>query len=258
MRGLEPPPDDEALDYPDLETDAQPRISDADRRKLRRRARRIFDARRAVSGLDRLKPGDRARLEPLANGARLACIASESRADELAAELHADMPWMAPATEIIWRAMRRSVREGWPGLRVPPLLLDGPPGIGKSHWARRLGALLSVPSTMIDATTESASFGVVRSQRGWGGSCPGRLIVAGDLNNKPTVRWPPMLRHLGQYVDPTKIHTTIITIMRWTATTGWRRSAPRPERISCRRPNSSSVTPGSCAARYGPTSPCST
>ncbi|WP_183154060.1 hypothetical protein [Paracoccus siganidrum] len=29
---------------------------------------------------------------------------------------------------------------------------------------------------MIEATGENASFGVVGSQRGWGGSCPGRLI----------------------------------------------------------------------------------
>lgn len=83
---------------------------------------------------------------------------------------------MAPATEIVWHAMRRSVREGWNGLRLPPLLLDGPPGIGKSYWARRLGECLSTPTTVVEATGESASFGLVGSQRGWGGSCPGRLI----------------------------------------------------------------------------------
>lgn len=32
------------------------------------------------------------------------------------------------------------------------------------------------------------------------------LIVAGDLSNKPKVRWPHMLRHLGRYIDPAKIH----------------------------------------------------
>ena len=83
---------------------------------------------------------------------------------------------MAPATEVIWHAMRRSVREGRPGLQLPPLLLDGPPGIGKSHLARNLGKLLAAPTTVIEATGENASFGVVGSQRGWGGSYPGRLI----------------------------------------------------------------------------------
>jgi hypothetical protein len=46
---------------------------------------------------------------------------------------------MAPATEAVWQAMRRSVRSGEPGLRLPLLLLDGPAGIGKGHWARHLG-----------------------------------------------------------------------------------------------------------------------
>lgn len=84
---------------------------------------------------------------------------------------------MAPATEIVWHAMRRSVREGWPVLRLPPLLLDGPPGIGKSHFARRLGEVLPSPTCVIEATGENASFGVVGSQRGWGSAHPGRLIA---------------------------------------------------------------------------------
>ncbi|MFB9224186.1 AAA family ATPase [Paracoccus cavernae] len=72
--------------------------------------------------------------------------------------------------------MRRSVREGAHGLRLPPLLLDGPPGIGKSHWSRRLGAFLMLPTTVVEATSESASFGLTGSQRGWGNAQPGRLI----------------------------------------------------------------------------------
>ena len=32
------------------------------------------------------------------------------------------------------------------------------------------------------------------------------LIVAGDLSNKPKVRWPHAIRHLSRYVDPARIH----------------------------------------------------
>lgn len=32
------------------------------------------------------------------------------------------------------------------------------------------------------------------------------LIIAGDLSNKPKVRWPHMLRHVSRYVEPTKIY----------------------------------------------------
>ncbi|MCJ8141060.1 AAA family ATPase [Falsirhodobacter halotolerans] len=147
-----------------------------DESRIKRRVNRILERRKAASGLEHLRSDDRARLEVLKDGARLVSIRDEHHADELAAALHADMPWMAPATEVVWHAMRRSVREGLPGLKIPPLLLDGPPGIGKSELARRLGKMLSTPTTVIEATGENASFGIVGSQRGWGGSCPGRLI----------------------------------------------------------------------------------
>ncbi|MDZ4312092.1 MAG: AAA family ATPase [Cypionkella sp.] len=151
-------------------------LSDVDETRIRRRAERIIERRKSTSGLEHLKKEDRARLELLKAGVSVISIPNEHRADELAAALHEDMPWMAPATDVVWRAMRRSVQEGWPGLEIPPLLLNDPPGIGKSRWARRLGELLSVPTTVIEATTENASFGLVGSQRGWGSAFPGRLI----------------------------------------------------------------------------------
>ena len=32
------------------------------------------------------------------------------------------------------------------------------------------------------------------------------LILAGDVTNKPKVRWPKAFAHIGQYIDPTRIH----------------------------------------------------
>ncbi|HEY0213266.1 MAG TPA: hypothetical protein VGC40_06735, partial [Paenirhodobacter sp.] len=61
-------------------------------------------------------------------------------------------------------------------MRLPLVQLDSPAGIGKSHWARRLGTLIGVPGMVYDATTENASFGLVGSQRGWGNAAPGRLV----------------------------------------------------------------------------------
>lgn len=103
-------------------------------------------------------------------------LPSEHRADELAAALHAEFPWMGRATETVWHAMRRSVRRGDLGLRLPPVLLDGPPGIGKSHWARHLGKLIGVPSMIYDATNENASFGLVGAQKRWSNFAPRRLM----------------------------------------------------------------------------------
>ena len=132
------------------------------------RARRYVECRDAqpnlASCLDRK---DYAALERVRDGVRLAAIPSEHRADEIAADLHEQMPWMAKATERVWHAMRASVREGAPGLRLPPLLLVGDPGVGKSYWARRLAELIDTPTVLIDATGENTSFGVAGCQRGW-------------------------------------------------------------------------------------------
>lgn len=169
-------PADDSTDGADIDLDLQTTVTLADRRRISARAKLVLERRSIVSGLSHLKADDRVRLEVLRDGAQLIHIQSEHRADELAAELHAGMPWMAAATESAWHAMRRSVREGWQGFRMPPMLLDGPPGIGKSHFARQLGSLLAAPVLVMDATTENASFGLVGTQRGWNNSCPGQVI----------------------------------------------------------------------------------
>lgn len=150
--------------YPDEEMRIERRAANLARRELER------------DGLRHLKPADRKRIEGLQGGARLVALKTEHQADELAAQLHAEFPWMAPATEQVWHGMRASVREGLPGLRLRPLLLHGPPGIGKSVWARRLAELIQTPSMTYEAAAESASFGLVGSQRAWSNSTPGRLV----------------------------------------------------------------------------------
>lgn len=152
------------------------RLDPEESRKIERRATRVSDRCSQSSGLSHLKPDDLKKLEALRGGVRLARVVTEHQADELAAALHAEYPWMGPATEVVWHGMRRSVREGDIGLRLPPLLLDGPPGIGKSAWARSLAGLIRVPNMVYEATVENASFGLVGAQRNWGNSNPGRLL----------------------------------------------------------------------------------
>ncbi len=73
-----------------------------------------------------------------------------------------------PATEAGWHPMRRSVKERGPTLRVPRLLLDRPSSIGKSDWARAFADLTNALTMVYEATNESASIGLVGTQRGWG------------------------------------------------------------------------------------------
>ena len=150
--------------YPDEEMRIERRAAALARRELER------------DGLRHLKPDDRKRIERLRDGARLVALKSEHQADELAAQLHSEFPWMGAATERVWHDMRASVRDGLPGLRLRPILLDGPPGIGKSVWARRLAELIQSPAMTYEATAENASFGLIGSQKTWSNSSPGRLV----------------------------------------------------------------------------------
>lgn len=164
-------------------------VPQKDHRRANRRASRLHDRILRASGVGHLDKQDRERLSPLKDGVSLAQISDEHHADVLAATLHQEMPWMAPATEHAWNAMRRSVREGHPGFRLPPVIFDGPPGIGKTHWARRLGELIGAGSLVIDATSEGGSFAVVGSQRGWSSARPGRVFefVLERLSGNPLV-----------------------------------------------------------------------
>ena len=117
----------------------------------------------------------RKRLLRLAGPVPAAVIRDAGQADAIAAELHETMPWMGPATENVWHALRRSARDGTP-MRLAPLLLDGPPGIGRTTWAHRLADILGVPSLELDASKGLASFSLTGTERGWGTAQPGRPL----------------------------------------------------------------------------------
>lgn len=152
-------------------------LTHRDKRRIARRVSRLLQKRSATTGLARLSKDDQTRLSVLRDGAELRQLPNEHRADEIAAMLHTEFPWLAPATIAVWDGIRKSVRDGSPGLSFPPLLLDGPPGIGKSVFARRVAELVGLPALTYEATGESASFGLVGAQRGWSNAQPGRVIT---------------------------------------------------------------------------------
>ena len=72
-------------------------ISVAENRMIRRRAALVYQRRMAASGLAHLKADEVKRLSVLKDRAILTPPGNEAWADELAATLHSEMPWMAPA-----------------------------------------------------------------------------------------------------------------------------------------------------------------
>lgn len=154
--------------------------------KTVRRASRLEERHRQRSGVAHLPDKDLAKLEPARLGVDLFRILSEHRADEIAAAVHEEFPWMSEVTDALWHAMRQSVRRGDPGFRHMPYLLVGPPGIGKSSWARFVAKQIDLPCLAIDASGEGAGFGISGVQRGWGSAQPGQpmeLILREGIGN---------------------------------------------------------------------------
>ncbi|MGY6411647.1 MAG: AAA family ATPase [Alkalilacustris sp.] len=154
---------------PEAEDDGPPHF------RLVQQARAILARRRQRTGVTHLRREDATRLAVLKHDAELAELPDPHAADVIAAEIHADMPWMRPATELVWRALQRAALHGAP-IRIPPMLLVGPTGIGKSVWARRLAGHLGLPAMAVEATSENAGFGITGLQTGWGSARIGRVL----------------------------------------------------------------------------------
>lgn len=150
-------------------------ISYRDTRRITSRANKLAKNRVAAAGVSHLKREEYDRLEPSLAGMQVIMAKDQNWADEVAAKLHADMPWMGRATEYAWHALRRSSQRGEPVL-IRPVILNGPPGIGKSVWARSLAAALEIPYADVDATKGSAGMSLVGVERGWGTAQAGRPL----------------------------------------------------------------------------------
>lgn len=91
-----------------------------------------------------------------------------------------DLIDLAPAFEkflltIIWPNLELLSR-GIPPIRQAPVLLVGPPGIGKTMVANRLAALMNVPSLFIPMAAEQNNASLVGSSTFWANSSSGRLL----------------------------------------------------------------------------------
>ncbi|SDE01478.1 ATPase family associated with various cellular activities (AAA) [Paracoccus isoporae] len=109
---------------------------------------------------------------------RLAGAADPDAIDMLYADLYEGSPWLQPVIEWMWRAHRDLLAEPPAYFRLPPFLLIGPPGCGKTHLLERVADLSGVTRRRIDMSALSSSFAITGTERGWSSSRPGEPVCA--------------------------------------------------------------------------------
>lgn len=112
-------------------------------------------------------------------------VADEDTPERLA-QLREECPGFVTAISLIERAVALSAVAGT-AIAFPPLLLVGPPGLGKTHFSRRLAAALGVEQHAFSCATNSdAQALLIGHPPTWRGARMGVLteaLLGGDIAN---------------------------------------------------------------------------
>ncbi len=93
------------------------------------------------------------------------------------ADLYDQLPNFSDALDDVKRHVALSSGSG-DGLDVTPMLLLGPPGIGKTHFARKLAHLLGTGMSLVPMSSMTAGWLLSGSSSQWKGSRPGKVFEA--------------------------------------------------------------------------------
>lgn len=88
---------------------------------------------------------------------------------------HAAFPWLGQATEYAWHSMRRSAKRG-ETVQLGPVLLNGPPGLGKTAWSTHIAKSMQRPFTSVDVSSGAGQFAFTGLERDWSGVEDGRVV----------------------------------------------------------------------------------
>lgn len=159
----------------------------------RRQSAQIFDPDEAYEqmrllaagddgGTSHLSSEDTARFEKLRwlaeQSARKPVLFGTAPMREQLSGLRVRCPGFVAVTDLVDRAIALSIMTGTP-LSLPPLLLAGPPGIGKTHYSKSLAAVLGVPTHAWSCATNSDAMQLITGHpTSWRGARMGLLTEA--------------------------------------------------------------------------------
>ncbi len=113
-------------------------------------------------------------------------VAADDDTPERLAKLREECPGFVTVIALIERAVALSAVAGT-AIALPPILLVGPPGLGKTHFSRRLAAALGVEQHAFSCATNSdAQALLIGHPASWRGARMGVLteaVLAGDTAN---------------------------------------------------------------------------
>src|SRR3954471_24932945 len=93
------------------------------------------------------------------------------------ASLYEQLPNFAEALDDVKRHVALS-QDSRDGLEVTPMLLLGPPGIGKTHFARKLADLLGTGMSLVPMSSMTAGWLLSGASSQWKGAKPGKVFEA--------------------------------------------------------------------------------
>jgi ATP-dependent Lon protease len=93
------------------------------------------------------------------------------------AALYEQLPNFTDALDDVKRHVALS-QDSRDGLEVTPMLLLGPPGIGKTHFARRLADLLGTGMSLVSMSAMTAGWLLSGASSQWKGAKPGKVFEA--------------------------------------------------------------------------------
>jgi ATP-dependent Lon protease len=90
-------------------------------------------------------------------------------------QLREEFPHFHEVLNFVWKraVLAGSVPDA--ALQLPPMLFDGPPGVGKSAFAERLAAWLAMPITRVDMSNLDAAFKLTGLDAGYSTGKPGMI-----------------------------------------------------------------------------------